>query len=153
MLSKKKHENPSRALISLEPVQANLIYSPHRLVNSVQAIMSAALFYDLLVCAVVIALCSFQFITNDLLTNDTIVSMLESVYVTILSYILCNLSDGVTSKLDEIEEIFYGIKWYRLPSKHAKLIILPMQRSQLKFYFTGLGLVNCSLVVFLSVIY
>lgn len=78
--------------------------------------------------------------------------MLFGLCVTILSiYILCFLSENVTNTLEAIGDIFYNSAWYRLPPKQQELFIVPIQRAQINFRLSGIGIVECSLKVFLSV--
>lgn len=78
--------------------------------------------------------------------------MLFGLCVTILSiYILCFLSENVTNTLEAIGDIFYNSAWYRLPPKQQELFIVPIQRAQINFRLSGIGIVECSLKVFLLV--
>lgn len=113
--------------------------------------MSVILFTRLLVCAIVVALSLFALQSNSLVSIDTIISMYEMFSIVVETFIYCHLSDQATTHLLNVEDIFYDCVWYMLPVKQQKLFILPMQRAQRQFYFSGLGMVDCSLETFAKV--
>lgn len=63
----------------------------------------------------------------------------------------CHLSEWITSDFSEIGEIFYNSEWYELQVREQRLLTLPIGRAQRVFRLKGLGLFDCSLVVFLMV--
>lgn len=113
--------------------------------------MSTGLFFQLLVCAVCIAVYMFG-IESNVNPMIIVVSILGLAISLLSTYAYCFLSEFVTYKLSDIGDHFYNCAWYRLPIKHQKLLVLPIQRAQVEFRITGLGLVECSLRVFSSVI-
>lgn len=127
-------------------------YSIFRLANLAQHVMSEVLFYQLLVCALIIALSMVSLQSNNLFSYDTIVSLYIVVWVSFVAFIYCHLSDSTTSTLLEIGDFFYGCDWFMLPVKYQKWSRWPIQCSQRIFHFNGLGLLNCSLRTFFSVI-
>lgn len=113
--------------------------------------MSPAIFYQLLLCAVILAVYLFIIQMNALFSLATFVSIQGILSVLGPTYIYCMLSENVTIKLYDIGDCFYEFGWYRLPIKQQKLFLLPIQRSQSEFRMMGLGLVDCSLGVFSAV--
>lgn len=121
--------------------------------SAIREILSIGLFFQLLVCAVSLAVFMIGLESNPHLNLIAFI-MLIGVSVTLTSTgIPCYLSENVTNALEAIGDIFFDCAWYHLPPKQQKLFLLPLQRSQKTFRFTGLGLVECSLGVFLGVGY
>lgn len=113
--------------------------------------MSPPIFYQLLLCAVIMAVFLFAIQVNEFFSLASLVSFQGMFSVVGPTYIYCNLSENVTAKLYEIGDVFYNFAWYRLPVKRQKLFIPPIQRSQSEFRLMGFGLVDCSLTVFSAV--
>lgn len=134
-----------------QSAQINHLFSI-RLANMSQDIISASVFYQLLVCASIIALNLLALETQNWLSLERIVSIYEVLVYIALTFLYCNVSDTVTTNLYDIGDTFFGCLWYTLPLAQQKLFILPIQRSQRRFHLTGLGLVDCSLRNFLSVL-
>lgn len=113
--------------------------------------MSAALFYQLFFCAVTTAVLLFAIDTNSLFTLSTIISIQGILIIATPTFVYCNLSEQLTSQLFSIGDIFYERAWYRMPLKHQQLVIFPIRRSHMEFRLMGLGIIDCSLSVFVSV--
>lgn len=113
--------------------------------------MSAPLFYQLLMCASIIAFNLFVLESNNIFSFDGIVASYEVLCYGTLTFIYCYLSDAITSNLYDIGDSFFGCAWYILPIQQQKMFIVPIQRSQRRFHLTGLALADCSLKNFLSV--
>lgn len=131
----------------------SLQYPIHRLANMSQDIMSAPLFYQLLMCASIIALNLFVLSSASILSFDGIVASYEVLIYGTLTFIYCYLSDTITSNLYEIGDSFFGCAWYFLPVQQQRLFIFPIERSHRRFHLTGFSLVDCSLRNFLSVLW
>lgn len=123
----------------------------HRLANATQKIMSAGLFYQLLVCAAVTAFNLSIFESNPLVSLECLVSAYQMSSVIIPTFIYCYLSNIVSTNLLGVGNIFYGCNWYEWPTAQKQLLILTIRRSQRRFIFNGFELLNCSLEMFLSV--
>lgn len=119
------------------------------LAKSVGRIMSVGLFFQLLICAVSMAVYMYGIETNSLLGRCVSVTGLTNVLIS--TYIYCLLSENITRDLSAIGDIFYDCIWYQLPVKHQKLFSVPIQRGQTEYRMTGLGLVECSLRSFTTV--
>lgn len=122
-----------------------------RLANAINEILSVVLFFQLLVCAVSLAIFmvglekSYIFSMNFILALSGLAAIIAS------AYICCFLSDRMIRALSEIGDIFYAVAWYELPVVQQNPFILSIQRAQKEFRMTGLGFVECSLRVFSTV--
>lgn len=124
----------------------------YRLAQMAQASMSALIFYQLLMCATVVAFNMFNFMVNGVSVNfEFIVSFYELLCSVIPTFIYCFLSSEVTFSLLVIGDIYFECPWYHLHLNQQKLFILMIARSQRNFCFGGFGIVHCSLDTFLSV--
>lgn len=123
----------------------------YRLANATQCIMSASLFYQLIVCTMVTAINLFIFESNSLVSLVCLVSTYQMSSVLIPTFIYCCLSNIVSVNLLSVGDSFYECKWYTWSSKQRQLLVVTIQRSQRKFDFNGFGLIECSLRMFLSV--
>lgn len=65
----------------------------------------------------------------------------------------CSFANLVTDKIGEIGDAAYDTNWYYFSPEQKKFISLVIIRAQDPVYFTGLGLVNCTLEVFGDVSY
>lgn len=115
--------------------------------------MEMILFQITLTCTIAIALNLFVIELNDLFSIETTIAMVNIVVVTLPMAIYCYLSEWITSDLLEVGDIFYNSKWYRLPFEEQRLVALPIERAQRVFRLRGLGLFDCSLAVFYSVMF
>lgn len=113
--------------------------------------MEAALFHQLLFCAVNIATFLVAIESNDLLSVTFCASMAGMTNVLLPSALYCRLSDNLTWNLYSIGDDFFNFTWYRLRIRQQKLFLLPIERSQGELRLKGLGIVECSLRVFSSV--
>lgn len=122
-----------------------------RLVGIIGEVMSPILFYQLLCCAVDIAVVLVAVDMHQLLRLGTLVSIEGVSCMLFQTFFFCKLSESITSKLYSIGDIFYEANWYTLPVRQQKWLILPIQRSQREFRLKGFGIIDCSLWIFLSV--
>lgn len=60
----------------------------------------------------------------------------------------CFYADKTTDRMEIIGEKIFEPKWFELPVKHQKPIILIISRSQQKLRFNGGGMVYCTLESF-----
>lgn len=102
-------------------------------------IMSATFFYQLLLCALNMAifLVSLQSCPAIYLLSFT--SWIGIISVLLPTFVICNLSEHLTTALYSIGDIFYNFHWYRLSQKQQKAILLNIQRSQKEFRMAGFG--------------
>lgn len=114
-------------------------------------IISAGVFFQLLACALSLAVHMVGLEISSIASSTFITSVCATAIIISSTFAYCYFSENVTNDLASIGESFYSSKWYQLPINQEKLFIMPIQRSQIEFRITGLGLVDCSLVIFTSV--
>lgn len=88
---------------------------------------------------------------NVALSLDVFNALIDLVMLLAGCFAYCYGSDCVTLGLLEVSQIFYDSSWYYLAAKKQKLLVLPIQRAQREFRLRGLGLIDCSMVVYSSV--
>lgn len=113
--------------------------------------MLDVLFFQLLICAIIIAFDLFTMESANTSYLLLVVSFTEMASTVVPTYIYCSLSETFTYDLVEIGDTFYSSTWYKMPVKYQKLLRIPVMRSQREVRLSGLGLIDCSLNVFLSV--
>lgn len=113
--------------------------------------MSVGLFFQLLICAVSLAVYMMGMETSKAFGLTFFVSISGIVNNLTATYIYCLLSENVTLDLGMIGNNFYDCAWYQLPVRQQRLFAVPIQWAQLEFRMTGLGWVECSLRVFTAV--
>lgn len=116
-------------------------------------IMSAGLFLQLLGCALAMSVHMLEIYSNRNYDVSFFISIVGIATIIIATYIYCYLSEFFTHELCMIGDHFYNCDWYRLPIKQQQMFIMPIQRAQVEFRMTGLGIIECSLRVFSSVSY
>lgn len=122
-----------------------------RLVNAFSDIISPTLFYQLLLCAINLALLMFGIDTKDTADFDTLVLILATFCLLPPTFFYCHQSENITTNLLSVTDSFYNYAWYQLPVQHQQYFRLPIQRSQTAFRLSGYGIVDCSLERFASV--
>lgn len=120
--------------------------------DNVADLMSAPFFFEILVSILILA--------NVLLAIDQaggidssfwIVLNASSVFF-IVSYAYCHLSEKITSMPSDNADILYCGEWYKIPNlTDRKAVAMVIMRSQRGYRISGLGMVDCSLEVFLKV--
>lgn len=113
--------------------------------------MSEIIFIVLITNMMIIAFNLFAIESSKVFSLQTLVgvSLLICLLPVIFGY--CFLAEVTTANLYGIGGIFYESPWYRLPVKHQRIVIFPIQRTEQTFRFQSLGVINCSLATFLSV--
>lgn len=64
-------------------------------------------------------------------------------FIALSSY--CYFGNAVTTSMEDIAGVAYNLDWPAYPMRLKKNLILVMMRSQRSFYFSGLGLIDCSM--------
>lgn len=114
--------------------------------------MKGVLFYQLLICVLNIAFGLFSLVqTLDELSLDTYHSITALFNMLASTFFYCYYADRATWDLLEIGDIFYNSLWYKLPIQEQKLLIIPIQRSQMLFVLKGFEFFDCSLQLFAAV--
>lgn len=119
--------------------------------ESLGEVMQVVLFNLTFTCVIVIALNLIVVELNESLNLEMVVAIADLITVLQLTFGHFFLAEWITTDLLSIGDVFYNSVWYRLPVKQQKLLVLPIERGQREFRLRGLGLFNCSLVVFSSV--
>lgn len=126
-------------------------FSVDSLVTSLCHIMEFILFNMTFTCTIIIAFNLFVVETNGVYSFETAIAFLDLGLVLGLTFAYFYLAEHITTDLLGIADIFYNSPWYRLGTKRQILFVLPIQRAQREMRLTGLGLFECSLVVFSKV--
>lgn len=113
--------------------------------------MDEVLFYILLACSSIIAFDLIALESNDIFSLETAVTLYDLNTILAMTFIYCYSSEQITLMLYNIGDIFYNSMWYQLPVALQKPVIFPILRSSRVFRLRSLGLIDCSLPVFLSV--
>lgn len=121
--------------------------------GSLCELMELILFNTIFVCVVVIACNLYVIDSNNTLSYEIIVALIDASSLVGLSFLYFYFSERITTNLSEIDYVFYQSEWYRLTPKQQVRLVVPMQRAQREFRLNGLGVFDCSLPVFLSVRY
>lgn len=106
-----------------------------------------------IICSVVLAFSLFVIDFLGVFSYEALNAALNSMLVLMIMFTYCYLSECMTSDLVSIGDIFYNLQWYRLRVNQQKLIALPIQQAQSTYRLKGLGLFDCSLAVFSSVLF
>lgn len=121
-----------------------------RVAQVVNSIMELIIITMTLTCTLIIALSLFV-VEVQLLRAEALYALINLTLIMMIMFTYCLLSERITSDLLEIGDVFYNSVWYRLPFKEQRLLVIPIGRAQRVFRLSGLGLINCSLAVFLTV--
>lgn len=120
--------------------------------ENVGNLMGAAFFFETLTFIGILALVLLSIDQTDGIDSDAWLILNNSPVYCSISFVFCFLSEKITTKSLECAIIAYNATWYEMSIIDQKAIILIIMRSQKEYRITGLGLVNCSLEVFLKVI-
>lgn len=63
-------------------------------------------------------------------------------------FIYCYYGSRVTAKPKQLAQCFYDTPWFTLPIDHQKKIGLMIAYGQLEIYYSGYGIIKCSLETF-----
>lgn len=119
--------------------------------NTFGDIMSATIFYQLILCSIVTAVNLFAIYLNGVCALESLIAFIDIISVLTPTFFYCKLSECITSDLHEIGDAFYNMAWYKLPLEQQKMFQSMIQRAQHGARLTGFGVVACSLPAFLSV--
>lgn len=118
--------------------------------KSLADIMSAGIFFQLLVCGVSLAIYMVSIEDFDI-DGRYLVALSGLLFTLIPTYICCKYSEQVTHNLSIVGDVFFQAAWYRLSVKRQQLFLLPIQSSNTEFRMKGFQLIECSLSFFASV--
>lgn len=122
------------------------------LAEEVNNVVELILFTMAFICIIVIAMSLFVVEIYGVSVEAIFASNAIS-FVLLVMFKYCHLSEGLTTDMLEIADIFYESEWYRLPVKQQRLMTLPIGRAQREFRLSAMGLFDCSLAVYSSVKY
>lgn len=118
----------------------------------VRSVMGSIIFYQLMMCAIILAFNLYSLELNGISTNlEVFASIYEILFSVTPTFAYCFLSNRVTSRLLEVGDAFYGCAWYALAPDQQMLFFAIIQRSQRDMCFSGLGIIECTLESFSSV--
>lgn len=121
------------------------------LANSASASLSETLFYQMLFSAVELAALIFTLDDTQGLSPTNITAVFGAATILVPTYLFCKFSENVTVCLEAIGDIFYRCSWYCATAAQRKMFLMAIQQAQMKFRMNGLGIVDCSLEIFLRV--
>lgn len=119
------------------------------IIKSIKRLLSGALFFHFLSFVLVIIL-AMHSIEESLSQFDifTFISY-EVIFIEIgTCYVICYFATMFTIKSQQIAEIAYDISWYKLSTKHRKIIVAIVHQGQTPYTLDGLGIFTCSLETF-----
>lgn len=122
----------------------------YRLMTKIEDLMSAILFFQLLMYVIFIALsllAVYQAQINTSLLFDFECLGLYTAY----TFLFCLSSENLTQNSMDVGNVAYNSTWYCMPINERKAIILIILRSQQEFRLDGLGMFECSFVTFSQV--
>lgn len=105
---------------TIQKLTLNTILLAFSIAKSVGDIMSVGLFFQLLVCAVSLAVYMVGMESNGL-SVGFFVSAIGLTDVILSTYALCFLSEYVTHNLSIVGDYFYNCAWYCFSIKHQRL--------------------------------
>lgn len=113
--------------------------------------MKVTLFNSTFTCVICIAFNLFVIELIESVNVEMMVAFIDIGFVIGLTFAYFYLAEWITSDLLSIGDHFYSSAWFQLPVKQQKLLALPIQQAQRELRLKGLGLFDCSLPVFSSV--
>lgn len=109
------------------------------------------IFCQLLCSAIELALYTFVIDGTAVMSPASNTAIIGAMTVLLPTFLFCKLSENMTDRLLKIGDVFYKCPWYRLSVRQQKLFLLPIQRGQMEYRISGLGIVECSLAIFTAV--
>lgn len=119
--------------------------------KSLAELMKVTLFNSTFTCVICIAFNLFVIELIESVNVEMMVAFIDIGFVIGLTFAYFYLAEWITSDLLSIGDHFYSSAWFQLPVKQQKLLALPIQQAQRELRLKGLGLFDCSLPVFSSV--
>lgn len=119
--------------------------------ENIYDLMSGILFNMLLSCILLLALSLFS-LNESTVLNVRLAANFNLLLIYLMAcYIYSYFSEVMTTNSFKIGDNVYNLLWNEMPVKQQKLIIMIINRSQKEFRLTGLGMIDCSLAMFLAV--
>lgn len=119
--------------------------------------MSGPLFFELSGSTTLIVLCALgmdQTLHSHQINVTDAVPVAGLTVFPLLLYMVCRYGENLTRKLQEVADIMYmDSNWYNLTHFQQKYVLLAVGRGQKNLHLVGYGIVDCSLEVFIKVIF
>lgn len=120
--------------------------------HNIQIIFSGAFFFQIVVCAIFIAIILSSLDQNlQNLTYEFVINLFCLELELLLNYVSCYYAQSVTTKSYEIADLFYNTSWYELSIEQQKMIGLTIQLGQKPVYLKGYDIFICCMETFLTV--
>lgn len=120
--------------------------------DNIQTLSAGSIFFQLVICAIFIAIILSSIDQNLQHINYDVVTNLFCLFLQILlNFTTCKYAQSVTSRSLKVSEMVYSSLWYRLPCSQQKIIAFIIERAQKPFYLRGYQIFTCSLDTFLTV--
>lgn len=120
--------------------------------KNIQIIFSGAFFFQIVVCAIFIAIILSSLDQNlQNITYEFVINWICLLLEILLNYISCFYAQMVTSRSFEIADAAYNSLWYRLPIEQQKMIAMTIRLAQKPVYLKGYTMFTCSMDTFLTV--
>lgn len=124
-----------------------------RVMKNIGELMSGILFNQLFSCILFLALMLFSMDQSKTFDTSMILGLQSLVTYLMIGYLYCRLSENMTEKCFEIGDVVYNnLFWYKMSVNERKCIMFIIRQSQKEFRLKGLGMINCSLATYLTVI-
>lgn len=120
--------------------------------ESLCSMMEVTLFFKTLSCIIAIAFNLYVLEVSGTVNMEAVVAIVDMLLSIAVTFVCFYIAEWISIYMLDIADIFYDSPWYRLPVEQQKLLVLPIQRAQRQFRLKGLGMFDCSLAVFSSVI-
>lgn len=121
-----------------------------RLLSKIEDLMSAIMFFQLLMYVIFIALSLLAVDKAEINTALLFDFQCLGLY-TAYTFVCCSSSENLTEKSLDVSNVAYNSMWYCMSINERKVVILTIIRSQKEFRLDALGLFECSFVTFLQV--
>lgn len=119
--------------------------------ENIRNLISGVLFDVLVGCTLYLALLLFSLDQSFVIDIQLLFNINCLLIHLIICYTYCYLFERITLKSFQIGEDAHNLMWYKMNGDQQRAMILIIQRSQIEFRLSGLGLIDCSLATFLTV--
>lgn len=122
------------------------------MINRIAWLMSEIIFVMLLSCVIYFSVCLFSLDQVTEIDSTLRLRLMAPMPVLIVTWVYCYYSEATTKNSFAIASTAYDSMWYNISTEQQKAIILILARAQRVFRLQGLGLIDCSFRIYLSVI-
>lgn len=119
---------------------------------NIQTIFSGAFFFQIVICAIFIAIILSSLDQNlQNMTYEFVINLFCLLLEIQLNFISCHYAQTVTTQSFEIADVIYNSFWYRMPIREQKMIQMTIHLSQKPVHLKGYKIFTCSMETFLTV--